>query len=161
PVVPTMKGKDLIESAQKIIQEQQHFIEIAQKKDTLPSGDFYLGILPGLAPYLLPLFTTTLSNKYPQLNLKISEIGEKEVGDAFEEIRLGASLTIGPFFRPGLYEDAFFTEYFVLYLNEKHPLSTKEVVDWGEIPLEELILQKDIQSFLIDKEDIPLSSENI
>ncbi len=164
PVVPTMKGIDLIESAQKITREQQHFIEIAQKRDNQPSGKFHLGILPGLAPYLLPLFTTSLAKKYPKLNLKVFEIGEKEMEDLFHEDQLDASLTIEPFSQQGFYEDFLFNEKFVLYLNDKHPLAKKQIVNWEEIPIEELILQKGIQSFLLDKEEqaeLPLSTSNI
>ncbi len=165
PVVPTMKGKDLLKIAKDLIQEYHHFIDIAEKKDNLPSGDFRLGIIPGLAPYLLPLFTTRLSKKYPKLNLKISEVGEKEIEEGFRNEELDAALTLAPFYKPGFYEDPLFVEEFVLYLNEKHPLAQKPFVNWQDIPLDELILQEGIRSFLLSrshpKESALLSSKKL
>ncbi len=153
PVVPTMKGVDLIKQAKILLNEYHRFIEIASKKDNLPAGDFRLGIIPGLAPYLLPLFTTRLSKKYPELNLKISEVSEREIEEGFKNQRLDAALTIAPFFKSGFYEDPLFEESFVLYLNNKHPLSQKKIVNWEDIPVDELILQEGIQSFLLNQEN--------
>lgn len=154
PVVPTMKGIDLISQAKNILREHDHFINMAIKKDNLPYGDFRLGIIPGLAPYLLPLFTQQLSQKYPHLNLKIFEIGPKEMEEYFENESLDGALTILPFLKKGFYEDPLFDERFVLYLSPKHPLSLLPVVKWNDIPLDELILQENIKEFLLNKDSL-------
>ena len=157
PVVPTMKGIDLISQAKNILHEHDHFINIAVKKSNQPYGDFSLGIIPGLAPYLLPLFTSQLSQKYPQLNLKIFEIGPKEMEEFFENERLDGALTISPFLKKGFYEDPLFEERFVLYLNPKNPLSDLPVVKWNDIPLDELILQEDIKEFILKKDSFQIN----
>lgn len=157
PVVPTMKGVTLIEQAKVILHEQQKFIDTARKKDNLPSGNYNLGIIPGLAPYLLPLFTRKLSQKYPDLNLKIFEVNQKEIEEYFNNGELDAALTIAPFFKQGFYEDKLFEEEFVLYLNENHPLAKKKIVNWKDIPLDELILQEEIKSFLLNEESVQFS----
>ncbi|HEU5364537.1 MAG TPA: LysR family transcriptional regulator [Hanamia sp.] len=154
PVVPTMKGIDLIKHARNILNEQEQFINIAFKKNNLPYGDFRLGIIPGLAPYLLPLFTQQLSQKYPQLNLKIFEIGPKEMLQYFENDNLDGALTISPFLKNGFYEDPLFEERFVLYLSPKHPLSSLKVVKWNDIPTDDLILQEDIKNFLLKSDSL-------
>lgn len=164
PTVPTMKGTDLINQAKIILAAHQKFIDIAQKKDNLPSGDFNLGIIPGLAPYLLPLFTRRLSEKYPLLNLKIIEANQKEIEEYFKNEELDAALTIAPFFKSGFYEDKLFEEEFVLYLNELHPLAKKKVVKWNDIPTNELILQEEIKSFLLHEDAVqllPVSEKNV
>jgi LysR family transcriptional regulator, hydrogen peroxide-inducible genes activator len=152
PVVPTIKGIDLILQAKNIIKEHDEFIKIALKKNNAPSGDFRLGIIPGLAPYLLPLFTQQLSQKYPELNLKIFEIGAKEMEVYFENEKLDGALSISPFIKKGFYEDPLFDERFVLYLNSKHKLADMPVVKWEDIPTDELILQEDIKEFLLKKD---------
>ena len=155
PVVPTIKGIDLLLQAKKILEEQEQFENIARKKDNKPSGDFRLGVVPGLAPYLLPLFTQQLSQKYPELNLKIFEIGQKEMIEYFEMENLDGAITIAPFLKKGFYEDPLFEEKFVLYINVKHPLSASAVVKWNDIPLDELILQEDIREFLLNEDSNP------
>lgn len=150
PVVPTLKGIDLLEKAKDILSEYHEFTAIAIKKDNIPAGNYRLGIIPELAPYLLPLFSTTFSKKYPELNLNISEHNEKEIEEAFTQETLDAALTVAPFFKSGYYEDVLFQEDFVLYLNEKHKLAQEKEVRWKDIPWEELILQNGIKSFLFD-----------
>ncbi len=154
PVVPTLKGVDLIDQAKKILEERALFISIASQKNNKPGGDFRLGILPGLAPYLLPLFTQTLSQKYRDLNLKIFEIGPKEMEELFKNDRLDGALTIAPFFKKGFYEEPLFEERFVLYVHDKHPLSKQSIVNLNDIPFDELILQEDIKEFLLNKEPV-------
>lgn len=154
PVVPTLKGIDLINQAKKILEEQEHFISIASQKNNKPSGEFRLGIIPGLAPYLLPLFTQQLSQKYPDLNLKIFEIGPKEMEEFFKNDRLDGALTIAPFFKKGFYEEPLFEERFVLYINSKHKLSKQNIINLNDIPFDELILQEDIKEFLLNKDSL-------
>ena len=155
PVVPTMKGIDLIKQAKKIIEEQGRFKNIAAEKNNRPYGDFRLGIIPGLAPYLLPLFAQQLSQKYPELNLKIFELGQQEIENYFQRERLDGALTIAPFFKKGFYEDPLFQEKFVLYVSSKHPLFDLPIVKWKDIPVNELILQEDIKEFLLNKDAVP------
>jgi LysR family hydrogen peroxide-inducible transcriptional activator len=152
PVVPTIKGIELISQARKIIQAHDEFIKIAIKKNNEPAGDFRLGILPGLAPYLLPLFTQQLSEKYPLLNLKIFELGAKEMEAYFENEKLDGALSLSPFIKKGFYEESLFDERFVLYVNSKHKLAQQAVVKWEDIPINELILQEDIKDFLLSKD---------
>jgi LysR family hydrogen peroxide-inducible transcriptional activator len=152
PVVPTIKGIELISQARKIIQAHDEFIKIAIKKNNEPAGDFRLGILPGLAPYLLPLFTQQLSEKYPLLNLKIFELGAKEMETYFENEKLDGALSLSPFIKKGFYEESLFDERFVLYVNSKHKLAQQAVVKWEDIPIDELILQEDIKDFLLSKD---------
>lgn len=157
PVVPTMKGVDLIAQAKKILEEHDRFIAMAAKKSNRPFGDFRLGVLSGLAPYILPLFTQQLSQKYPELNLKILEMGPKEMEAHFKNDRLDGALTIAPFFKKGFYEDPLFEEKFVLYVSPKHRLFEAPVVKWNDVPFDELILQDDIKEFLLSK-DTPQDS---
>lgn len=155
PVVPTMKGVDLLHQARRILDEQELFKNIAEEKNNRPSGEFRLAIIPGLAPYLIPLFTQSLSKKYPELKLTISETGQREMVELFENENLDGAITISPFFKTGYYEDPLFNEKFVLYLSPKHPLSASPIVKWDDIPSGELILQDDIREFLLNKNTPP------
>lgn len=152
PVVPTMKGVDLIAQAKILIEESEKFKNIAEKKDNRPFGDFRLGITPSLAPYILPLFAQKLSEAYPELNLKILEVGQKEMVDLFESDSLDGAISISPFLKSGFYEDPLFEEKFVLYICANHKLAAQPMVKWSDIPEDELILQEDIRTFFLNKD---------
>lgn len=152
PVTPTMKGADLIQQAKIILQEEKLFIESARKMNNRPQGNFRLGILPMLAPYLLPLFIRTLGKKYPELTLQVSEITSKEMVYYFENEDLDAAIAIMPFIKEGYYEEPLFKEDFVLYVSPKHPLAGKVEVQWPDIVADELILHQDIRNYLLSPE---------
>lgn len=155
PVTPTMKGTDLINQAKKIIEEEKGFIEIAQKRNNLPQGNFRLGILPMLAPYLLPLFIKTVEKKYPEMNVYLVELNAKEMVYAFENDELDAAIAMAPFIKEGFYEEILFEERFVLYMGNNHPFSAKTAIEWSEIHMDQLILHEELKHYLFpeDKSD--------
>ena len=158
PVTPTMKGVDLIQQAKKILEGHKQFVEIARKMSNRPAGNFRLGILPMLAPYLLPLFIQSLSHKNPELNLEILELTAKEMQTLFEEDELDGAIVISPFIKEGYYEDPLFEEDFVLYVSSQHPLSKLKEVSWPDIPLQELILHETFKNYLISPDKLKTKS---
>lgn len=154
PVAPTMKGEDLIKQAQKILEERDSFIGIARKRQNKPSGNFKLGILPMLAPYLLPLFIENISRKYPELKLDVQERSPKEILALFEEDRLDGAIAIRPFIKQGYYEEDLFKEDFVLYIHPEHPLANRKEISWSEIPTKELILHDSIKRYIFSSDEI-------
>lgn len=154
PVVPTMKGIDLIEQAKRILEEEKIFVQLAFQKSNIPTGKFRLGIMPMLAPYLLPLFLQTLAKKYPDLKVEIRELTAKEMLAAFETNELDGAIGIAPFTKEGYFEEALFEEDFVLYISEQHPLSQQKEVSWSDIPLNELLLHETFENYLLSSEEI-------
>lgn len=165
PVAPTMKGIDLIDQAKLLLEEQEHFIAIAEKHVNRPTGNFKLAILPMLAPYLLPLFIHPLGKKYPDLNVEILELTPKRMVQRFEQNNLDGAISIAPFPKTGFYEDVLFDEEFVLYLGENHKLLDQKKVSWTEIPSHDLILHQAFNSYMHLSEEFKdkpeLSVENL
>lgn len=151
PVAPTMKGIDLIEQAKKILNEEERFISLAEKKKNRPSGNFKLGILTSLAPYLIPLFIDRINKKYPELNLNIFEMGTSEMLENFERDALDGAISIAPFQKEGFYETPLFEEEFVLYVGRNHKLSEVASINWADIPLNELILPEEMKSYFLEQ----------
>src|SRR5580693_3288023 len=56
PVIPTEAGREIIGQARKILAESKLIGEIVQTRKGILSGELRIGIIPTLAPYLLPLF---------------------------------------------------------------------------------------------------------
>lgn len=149
PVVPTMKGVDLLIQAHKMLDEYERFDRIARQTNNEPSGEFNLGILPSLAPYLLPLFVNRLSARYPELIMHITELGTREMEEQLQGGTIDGGISISPFFKQGFYESPLFEERFVIYLNEDHLLAMRKSIHWDDLPLDELLLHDDIKQFLL------------
>lgn len=160
PVTPTMKGVDLIHQAKIILEEHKRFIDIAQKMTNRPAGEFRLGIMYMLAPYLLPLFIRSLGKRYPELNVEVVELSPREMAHHFEQNELDGAITIAPFLKEGYYEAPLYEEDFVLYINPQHPLSKKKELSWSDIPLNQLVLHEAFESYLLSSEEIKNKTKN-
>src|SRR5690349_23784230 len=56
PVVPTEAGFGIMEQARKILADKDALLESIESKKGIINGELRIGIIPTLAPYLLPLF---------------------------------------------------------------------------------------------------------
>ena len=74
PIVATLAGEELIQQARIILRETKQFMELAKNFNTNIVGEFKLGIIPTIAPYLLPYFIGSFQRNYPSVKLKIIEL---------------------------------------------------------------------------------------
>ena len=86
PVEPTDSGRQILAQARVAVREAERVAEIVnQLRDTI-RGDFVLGILPTIAPYLLPLVARPFEEKHPEVRLVIRELRTEEI---LEELHRG------------------------------------------------------------------------
>src|SRR5262245_25468584 len=64
PVVPTAEGVEIIQQARLILKEVERLSELVRERKGEMVGEVRLGILPTIAPYLLPLFLNSFLQKY-------------------------------------------------------------------------------------------------
>ena len=96
PIIPTETGKKIIAQAKNILQESHRLQEIVQEQKGKVTGELRIGIIPTLAPYLLPLFLNSFLKKYPELKLKISELTTDEIIHKLERLELDAGILATP-----------------------------------------------------------------
>ena len=96
PIIPTETGKKIIAQAKNMLQESHQLQEIVQEQKGKVTGELRIGIIPTLAPYLLPLFLNSFLKKYPELKLKISELTTDEIIHKLERLELDAGILATP-----------------------------------------------------------------
>lgn len=72
-VVLTPMGEDVLARARNIVQQAEALVERAQYASDPLSGPLRLGIIPTIAPYLLPRCLPALRKQYPRLELQLFE----------------------------------------------------------------------------------------
>ena len=128
PVIPTEIGGSVIAQA-RIILREAHMIKhiINEKKDSM-TGEIRIGIIPTLAPYLLPPLFKHMREKYPQLNLVIKETITEEVIHELKNNRLDCGLVVTPLKDVSIKEDVLFYEELFVYVSKKNALYDKKYV---------------------------------
>jgi len=140
PVIPTEIGEEIIIQARNVLKEVQKIKEIISDKKNKISGEIRLGIIPTLAPYLLPLFLPDFIKKYPHIKLKIFEFTTDILVEKLKNNLLDVGLLVTPLNDINLFENKLFVEEFVVYLSKSHELLNKKYVLPNEIDVSKLWL---------------------
>ena len=147
PVVPTEIGAQVIEQARRVLRESGRISEMVESAGREISGTLQLGILPTLAPYVVPLVLPAFSTKYPAVNLVFHERLTAQVFEGLRSDTLDAGLIATAETDAGMQSRELFEEPFVAYLSNGHRLANENEVDAGELSLDDLWLLKEGHCF--------------
>lgn len=140
PVIPTETGNKIIAQAKIIIQENNRMKEIVKEEQGQLSGELKIGIIPTLAPYLLPLFIQSFLKKYPSVRLKISELTTSNIIQKLEHRDLDVGLLSTPLNLNFLREETLFYEPLIVYTSSKDTLLNKKLILAKDIDINRLCL---------------------
>ncbi len=140
PVQPTPTGRKIIEQARVVLQEAFRIEELIETEKGDIKGAFKLGVIPTLAPYLLPLFLERFITDYPKVDLVIEELQTATIITQLKEDTLDAGILVTPLHQKGIIEKPLFHEPFVVYLSPKHPLQKVAKVSEKELSLKDIWL---------------------
>lgn len=147
PVVPTDKGIRFIHQAKVLLREHNKLMELSRSQSGELSGEFRLGVIPTIAPYVLPLFIELFSKSYPKVQLFIDELKTDTIVKMLNEDTLDAGLMATPIREPGLREQAIAYENFYLYVSKKHPLNARKRIHEDDLSGDEMWLLEDGHCF--------------
>src|SRR5690606_38905606 len=104
------------------------------------SGELKVGVIPTVAPYLLPDILPQLLKKYPKLHLQIWEYTTERI---LRELKLGmldCGILSTPLQEAAIEESPLYYETFVAYVSDKSTLYQKKMVTTEDIAQEKLWL---------------------
>jgi LysR family hydrogen peroxide-inducible transcriptional activator len=140
PVEPTDLGRQLVDQARRILQEAARMRELVAESRGEVAGELRLGVIPTLAPYLLPRFVTSFISRHPAASLVVEELRTEELVEQLRAGLLDAGLVASSVEERGLIEDPLFEEPFVAYVSERHPLFDAPRIRAEELSLSDLWL---------------------
>ncbi|MBL7699344.1 MAG: LysR family transcriptional regulator [Chitinophagaceae bacterium] len=126
PVIPTENGKEVIAQARRILAEVDELQNIVDKKHGPHTGELKVGIIPTLAPYLLPLFVQSFTQKYPRVKLIVHEMTTEIIISRLREGRLDVAILVTPLNEKGITEQVLFYEKLIAYVSKKNSLYKKQ-----------------------------------
>ncbi len=147
PVVPTQAGIAIITQARNIIAECRAIQEIVQIQKGILHGQLAVGIIPTLAPYLLPLFVPSFTKKYPHVKLVINELTTELIISRLREGRIDAGILVTPLQETGINEDPLFYEELVAYVSKANAAYKKNYVLAADIDPDKLWLLEEGHCF--------------
>lgn len=115
PVTATHYGRRVIDQARSVLREAEKIEELFREEEDEPSGEITLGIIPTVAPVLMPALYATLGKKYERLRFRIFELPTTQIIEKMRasEIELGILAT--PLGYKDIVEIPLYYESFVAY----------------------------------------------
>ncbi len=126
PVIPTDIGRKIIDQAQIILKESKKITDLANFRETDLRGTFKVGIIPTIAPYLVPMFLRSFMKEHPLVELVFEELLTNELLEKLGDDQLDAGIIATPTDQSYIYTEDLFVEPFVAYLSHNHPLIEKD-----------------------------------
>ncbi|WP_347158061.1 hydrogen peroxide-inducible genes activator [Pontibacter chitinilyticus] len=138
PVRPTEIGREIIEQARIVVTESRKIQEIVHSQKQELAGELRIGIIPTLAPYLMPLFITRFLEKHPQVRVVVQELLTDEIVQKLQHELLDVGLLVTPLEDKSIRELPLFYEAFVTYINPRHPLAGCPSIRPEQLDLDQL-----------------------
>lgn len=138
PVIPTEIGNEIIAQARVMLGEYEKIKEIISDRQRELSGELKVGIIPTVAPYILPKILQGFIEKYPMVKLIVSEQTTEQI---IQQLKLGTidcGILSTPLHENNLTEMPVFYENFVAYVSENSKLSEKKTICPDDIDMEEI-----------------------
>jgi LysR family transcriptional regulator, hydrogen peroxide-inducible genes activator len=129
PVVPTEVGVNIIAQARLVLRAAGRITDLIDEEKGILTGSLRIGILPTLSPYLLPLFITDFTQKYPDISVNVEEAVTEQIIDKLKKNQLDIGLFVTPSGVNGLHEQPIFEEEFVAYVGQEHALTKVDSID--------------------------------
>lgn len=139
PVVPTEIGAKIIEQAKIILSGSKHIEDMVAVKDGMLSGNFRVGIIPTIAPYLVPLFLKAFITRHPEVSLTFEEALTNDILTGLQEDYFDAGI-IATATTHQFFEEELYLEPFLAYFNINHKLAAKNKIDPDELTDEDVWL---------------------
>ena len=121
----TAEGEEIARRAARILAEVADLEDYARHRTRLLTGPLHLGVIPSIAPYLLPAALPALQACHPALELRLRESQTAVVVDELRRGLLDVLVLSLPLDVPEIETTRLFDDRFVLAVPATHPLALR------------------------------------
>lgn len=147
PVIPTEIGTSIIAQARIVLRDAGVIRQLIAEQKDIMTGEIRIGIIPTIAPYLLPPLFKNIQEKYPQVKLVAREIITEEIVLELKNNRLDCGIVVTPLKDSSIKEDILFYEELFVYVSKNNALYDKKYVLPAEIDPDQLWLLEEGHCF--------------
>lgn len=139
PFKPTELGELFINKAKVIMREVSDLKTMVSKELDNLEGEFKIGIIPTISPYLIPLISGSFSQKHPKTLLRVEEMQSSAIIEALHKKEIDMGILVTPLDEPFIREIKLYNEPFVFYgqkdsfSEDKKEIATSEIEEMENI----------------------------
>jgi LysR family hydrogen peroxide-inducible transcriptional activator len=142
-VMLTDVGREIARRAEDVLTASRDLVDFARHRSGLLTGRLTLGVIPSLAPYLLPRILPTLQSRFPDLRLELRETQTRQLVEDIKSGALDAAMLALPLGEPDIDSIVLFEDLFLLAVPAGDPRAETARVAAADIDQSRLILLED------------------
>src|SRR5258705_10984117 len=142
-VMLTDVGREIARRGEEVLTSSRDLVVCARHRSGLLRGRLTLGVIPSLAPYLLPRILPPLQTKFPELRLELRETQTRQLVDDIKNGALDAAMLALPVEEADIDSIALFEDLFLLAVPASDPRTAATRVAVEDIDQGRLILLED------------------
>lgn len=143
-VTITSLGRDVARQARVVLRDLEDLVDMAKGNQAPLTGQLKMGVIPTIAPFLLPSLLPALRESYPALRLYLKEDLTERVYDRLMEGELDLILIALPYDLRNVTEMPLFDDHFFLAHHEHSRFSTEQASNVTEnLPSDSILLLED------------------
>jgi LysR family hydrogen peroxide-inducible transcriptional activator len=147
PLMPTDVGQRIIDQARIVLKQNEEINNIVKDHKNQVSGLIRIGIIPTMAPYLLPIFIGNYKRKYPNIFIKVVEETTDNIVNLLNKDLIDVGVLATPLKEEKINEKPLFYEEMLIYANQSHPLHKLKEITIKDIATPEIWLLSDGHCF--------------
>ncbi len=132
--------ESIVECAKRVLEQVDGLRQLAHSHQDPLLGPLRMGAIPTLSPYLMPLILKPLKNRYPQMNLVLSEELTDTLLNRLDKHEIDAALLASPVDEPEFESIPLFDEPFWLIHPRNHRLADKKKIIQADLDGADLLL---------------------
>jgi len=147
PLIPTDVGQRIIDQARVILKQSEEIDNIVKEHKNQVTGLLRIGIIPTLAPYLLPVFIGRYKKNYPNIFIKVVEQTTDNIVNLLNRDLIDVGILVTPLKEEKIIEKPIFYEEMLIYTNPSHKLHRQKQITIKDIATPEIWLLSDGHCF--------------
>ena len=143
PITPTDSGQAVIDQARVVLFHIAQLKEMTRKEKEMDCGTVRIGVIPTVAPYILPRLFKQMQQMFPKIELKAYELRTAVIIEQLRKAELDMAILATPLEQPDFLEVPLYYEKFAAYVSPSEALYDKKEIIANEMPTEHLWVLKE------------------
>ena len=141
PILLTQIGKKLVEQMQIILFEAKKIENIIQQdKKGTRQGSLKVGVIPTVAPYLLPRLLPVCEDMLGEMELTIQELQTDQIFTALDGDEIDVGILATPSQKANMFEFPLYYEPFYVLCKESHEYADQKRIKYQNLSLKDVWL---------------------
>ncbi len=139
-VMLTESGKEIAARTARVLADVRDIVDVARQQDKVLAGSLGLGVIPSVAPYILPQLLPMVRDAFPDLDLHIRESQTQMLVSELLDGQLDVLLLALPVDHPDIETIRLFDDRFLLAMAASHQMSNRVMATPDLLETEKLLL---------------------